>query len=440
MNIRSLSLSGLPLLLALSVATCRLDGAQSQEVNYDESKVGAYTLPDPLVLKNGQRVTDTKTWVNKQRPEILRLFETQVYGRSPARPAGLKFEVLASESEAFGGKAIRKEIRVCFTGSKDGPGLDLLLYVPNRVSRPVPTFLGLNFSGNQAICGDRDIRLPECWTREPKDGSFVKKKAAESTRGSESNRWPVHMILDRGYALATIFYGDIEPDFAEGWKKGARATMSKEGAKTQFKPDEWGAITAWAWGLSRAMDYLETDGDVDPRRVALLGHSRLGKTALWAGARDERFAIVISNDSGEGGAALARRDFGETTAIINRAFPHWFCGNFKQYSGRASALPVDQHELLALIAPRPVYVASAEDDKWADPRGEFLAAKYAGPVYALFGRSGLGVEEMPAVNQPAGDFIGYHIRTGKHDVTDYDWQQYLRFADRHFKDKEGVTR
>lgn len=423
-----LSLMGVALSLTVSA-----NAADRKDVNYDEAKVNMAPLPDPLLLNSGQRVTDAKTWTDKRRGEVLELFRAHVYGRSPGRPAGMKFEAARLDHLAFNGLATRKEITVYFTGKKDGPKMSVLLYVPNEARKPVPVFLGCNFGGNHAISTDPGITLSRQWMRPNKDKGVTNNLATEASRGTEASRWPVEKILARGYALATIYYGDLEPDFAEGWKLGIRAALSKDGANTQWKPDDWGAIGAWAWGLSRALDYLETDADIDARHVAVLGHSRLGKTSLWAGAQDERFAIVISNDSGEGGAALARRNFGETTAIITKAFPHWFCGNFTQYADNAPKLPVDQHELIALMAPRPVYVASAEDDKWADPRGEFLSAKNADPVYALFKKGGLGVSDQPPVNTPVGDVIGYHIRTGKHDVTDYDWDQYLRFADHHFK-------
>jgi hypothetical protein len=246
------------------------------------------------------------------------------------------------------------------------------------------------------------------------------------------------MILARGYALATVYYGDLEPDFPQGWQTGIRAALSPNGATTQFQPDDWGAIGAWAWGLSRALDYLEQDPAMDAKRVAVMGHSRLGKTALWAGAQDERFAIVISNNSGEGGASLVRRRFGENIAHSVRMEPYWYCERYREYANREAALPVDAHLLIALIAPRPVYVASATKDLWADPRGEFLAAKHAEPVYQLFGRAGLGIQDFPAPDQPAGDHIGYHLRTGEHDVTAYDWQQYLNFADRHFQASQAT--
>ncbi len=402
--------------------------------NYDESKVGNLPLPDPLTFADGTKVTDAKTWQTKRRPEVLRLFETHVYGRSPAKPANLVYEVTKTDPQALGGKATRKEIAIYLTGKKDGPRLDLQLFIPNGVKGPVPAFLGCNFNGNHAVHADPSITLNPRWMRSSQDKkSIVDNRATEASRGSEASRWQVEMIIAKGYALATYYYGDVEPDHAEGWKTGLRAAMSKDGPSTQFAPDAWGAIGAWAWGLSRGLDYLEKDKAIDAKQVAVIGHSRLGKTSLWAGAADERFAMVISNNSGEGGASISRRDFGETIAVLNKNFPHWFCGNYKQYSDHAEKLPVDMHELAALAAPRPLYIASAEEDKWADPKGEFLAGKLAEPVFALFGKKGTGVTDWPSVDQPVGEFIGYHVRTGKHDVTAYDWKQYLKFADRHFK-------
>jgi hypothetical protein len=299
--------------------------------------------------------------------------------------------------------------------------MDLLIYLPAGAKKAVPVFLGLSFSGIHAVANDAKVPLGTQWVR------GVKEPAPESSRGSAAERWQVEKILAAGYGLATVDYNDIEPDFVGGMKYGIRPLFFKPG-QSEPAADEWGAIAAWGWAASRAMDYLEKDKEVDGTRVALFGHSRLGKTALWAGAQDTRFSIVIANESGEGGAAISRRNYGERTQDLNTRFPHWFDGNFKKYSAREDEMPFDSHMLLSLIAPRGLYVASAEEDRWSDPRGEFLGAANASPVWELFGKKGIGTMDMPGLHQPVGEHVRYHIRAGKHDVTAYDWEQYLKFA------------
>jgi hypothetical protein len=339
--------------------------AQSRGENLNEAKVASYTLPDPLKAANGETITSAKEWTESQRPRVLQLFAEHVYGKFPGKPKGLHFQVNSVDNEALGGKAIRKQVTIFFTRAADAPGMEVLLYLPKEAKKPVPVFAGLNFYGNHTVNADTAIMLSNRWQQSRTDGSVVNNRATEAGRGISYKSFPLEEIINSGYGLATAYCGDLEPDHNDGWKTGIRTTMKSE---LGTKEDEWGAIGAWAWGLSRMLDYFETDKDVNAKQVVMTGHSRLGKAALWAAANDTRFALVISNNSGEGGAALARRNFGETITIINNTFLYWFTPKFKEYNGQADELPVDQHMLLALMAPRPLYVASAVDDAWADPK------------------------------------------------------------------------
>ena len=398
------------------------------KANYDESKVPTYELPDPLTFMDGSPVSSTSDWP-RRRAEILSLFEAYVYGKTPDQSIETRVAQM-SDSVVLNGKAKRKEVRLYFAESDDRPYLDLLIYVPTSVDGPAPGFIGLNFQGNHSITPETDVILSDEWMR-PKGEGVVDNRATDAARGTSGSRWPIERIIDRGYMVSTAYCGDLDPDFDDGYQNGIHSLFHANGAVPA--DDEWGTIGAWAWGLSRALDYFETDDEIDATRIAVMGHSRLGKTSLWAGAQDERFALVISNDSGCGGAALSRRCYGETVGRINTSFPHWFCNNFREYNENENACPVDQHMLISLMAPRPVYVASAEDDRWADPKGEFLGAKYADPVYRLLGTDGLEAEDMPDVESPIQSRIGYHVRRGGHNVMDYDWDRYMDFADMHMR-------
>lgn len=423
-------MKGFAFLFLLSFFLAGQTKAQREKVITDESKVPEYNLPDVLTRFRGGKVKTEKAWFKKQRPEILKLFTTEVYGQVPGQLDIAEVKVWESSDEALNGLARRKQLSLFFRNNGHNLEVNVLMYLP-KTTEKVPVFLAYNFTGNHAVSNDPAIRLTESWVANNPSVGIINNQITEQSRASSEDRWPVEEIVKSGYGLVTVYYGDVDPD-KNDFSDGIHPFFYQEN-QTHPRYNEWGSIAAWAWGLSRVLDYLETDQMVDSKKVAVLGHSRLGKTALWAGATDQRFAMVVSNESGCGGAALSRREFGETVQIINTSFPHWFCDNFLKYNDNEEELPVDQHMLLALIAPRPLYVASAEGDKWADPRGEYLSAKYASPVYELLGKEGLPAKEMPEVNQPVMGTIGYHIRSGKHDLTLYDWTQYIRFADKFLK-------
>jgi hypothetical protein len=395
-------------------------------VNYDEAKVGSYTLPNPLVLANGQPVRDARTWIEKRRPEIVRLFEENEYGRSPGRPAGMNFDVFDKGTPAFDGKAIRKQVTVYFSADKNGPKMDLLIYLPAGASKPVPLFLQISFTANSSVVDDPGVKSGEVWGRD--------KKKISAANGRAFGKLNVIPFLEQGIAVATVYYGDIDPDFAGGIPYGVRRLYLKPG-QSEPAPDEWGSISAWAWGLSRAVDYFETDKSVDAKKVAIFGVSRLGKTVMWAGAHDPRIAVTIASCSGEGGAALSRRNYGETIAHLTEPsrYPYQFCANYAKYAEHVDQLPVDANMLVALIAPRAVMLQTGTTDYWSDPKGEFLAAVAAAPVFHLFGEKGLETDQMPPAGQPIMNTLGYLMHDGGHGALPPDYVQYRKFIALHLQ-------
>lgn len=393
-------------------------------VNYDEARAGGYTLPDPLLTTSGKRVTNARLWRRERRPELIRLFETHQFGRSPGRPDELSFDVFERQGQALGGKALRRQVTIRFSKNPDGPKANLLMYLPAKVNKKSPMLLSLSFSANSSVVDDPGVRPGEIWGKE--------RKRVPAPKPIGQGRAVVERLIDAGFGYATIYYGDIEPDFADGIQHGVRRLYLKPGEQ---KPadDEWGAIAAWAWGLSRVMDYLETDRGVDAKRVAIMGVSRLGKTVLWTGARDERFRMVIASCSGEGGAALSRRNYGETVAHLTAPSRYWyqFSGNYAKSADDPAKLPVDAHLLISLIAPRPLLLQTGDQDYWSDPRGEFLAAVAAGPVYRLLGAKDLSVTEMPAAGAPVLNTLGYLMHAGGHGLVPSDWDTFLEFMRRY---------
>jgi hypothetical protein len=394
-------------------------------VNYDEALAGTYTLPDPLVMLNGKKVKNAKTWYQKRRPEIVRLFEEFEYGRMPETPKDMTFNVFDKGTPALNGKAVRKQVTVYFTKDTSDYKMDILIYLPANATKPVPLFLNISSSANVTVADDPGIK-----------GSYIRgrdgKKVPAPRRGG-FGRTDIDQFLSQGIGYANIYYGDIEPDFAKGYKYGIRSYYQKPDT-TYPGPDKWGAISAWAWGLSRAMDYLETDAQIDAEKVALFGVSRLGKTVLWAGAHDTRFGMVIASCGGEGGAAISRRWYGETIDHMTHPTRYFyqFAGNWRNYKDDPLKSPVDGHMLVALMAPRPLLLQTGDTDYWSDPKGEFVAAVNGGPVYELLGKRALGTDVMPAAGVPILNDLGYFMHAGGHGALPADYAVFIRFMKMHF--------
>jgi hypothetical protein len=373
--------------------------------NYDESKVKPYTLPDPLVLANGKPVKDADTWFKQRRPEILKLFQTEIFGRIPENAPKVKWEVASTEEGALGGTATLKKVVGRMGDKADGPKINLSLFVPAKAKEPVPVILTLSFGfGGKGGKGD-----------------------------------PIAtQVLGRGWAFATVNYTDIQPDKINTFNQGVIGLALKEGQKAPA-PDEWGAVSAWAWGVSRIVDYFETDKAIDARCVGIQGHSRLGRTVLWVAAQDERIAATFASCSGEAGAALARRDWGETVDDMAQNFSWQLAANYQKWVGRWNDMPVDSHMLIALVAPRTLFCNGGTTDQWADPKGMFLGMVAAGPVYKLVGRKDLGTAELPPLDKALTDGdLGWLYHTGGHIATTADWQAFLLMAERAFKERRAA--
>lgn len=389
-------------------------------------------LPDPLVMSNGERVTTKEQWMTQRRPELKALFEHYMYGQFPPAPK-IQSSVERVDRQFYNGKATKKEVTITL-GAADAPQIHLLLVVPNERKAPAPVFLGLNFYGNHALVTDPSVALPSGWVPRGTPGG-TNSRATDAGRGAQVEVWAIEQSIDRGYAVAAFYNGDVEPDRPEA-PEGIRAYFARQ-AGSPSTPDraEFGAIAAWAWGMHRAIDYLVTDKDINAKRIAVVGHSRNGKSALLAAAFDERIALAIPLQAGCGGTAPSRGKVGESVKQINDRFPHWFNAAFKKFNEQPERLPFDQHELIALCAPRPVLLPNAIEDTWANPAGQFEMLRAADRVYRFLGAGGLEASQMPETGKLVNSTLGYYIRPGKHSMTKEDWKVFLDFADKHLGGK-----
>ena len=380
--------------------------------NYYEEKIPPYALPDPLNMNDGRRVSDARMWFNARRPEILEMYQAEIYGKVPETAPNVRWEVASTDPSARDGAAVMKHVVGYLGNGPDAPAMNVTMYTPAKAAKPVPMILTITFGGG------------------PGRGASP---ARGQTAGAVGQGDPIADILARGWGYATIGYGDIEGDTYNTSLSRVRKLALKPG-QARPAPDEWGTISAWAWGVSRIIDYFETDTSVDAKQVAIEGHSRLGKTVLWAAAQDQRIAAVFSSCGGELGAALARRDYGESLDDMAYDFYWQFAGNIQKYVGRWNTLPGDQHFVISLVAPRPLFLNGGLGDQWSDPKGEFLGAVAAGPVYRLLGKKDLGTTELPPMDRPIidGD-MGWNYHSEGHQATRADWQAFLRLLDKYFK-------
>lgn len=447
-------------LAIIFTSTFLLNGAYGhREVVYpDASHLPSHPeIPDPLELADGTKVTTPSQWFNQRRPELQREFQHYMYGTLPPAPEHLRFDVQRVDRTMFDGKATKKEIAIHFSDDTNAPVIQLLLVVPNarkpgkarikpdetvcgagarklmsrgplRANHGCPVFIGMNFCGNHTVVTNLDVALPMGWIQKGCPGC-VDHHETDDGRGTQLGIWNIEQSIGRGYAVATFYCGDVQPDLTNA-TTGLRAFLAEEAAAKKTPAPDCGTLAAWAWGMSRAVDYLVTDRDLDPKRIIGVGHSRFGKASLLAAAMDERFAMVIPLQAGCGGTAPSRGKTGESVKAINNSFPHWFNDEFKKFNDEPDRLPFDQNCLIALVAPRRVLLGQAAGDTWANPAGAFEMLRAADPVYRLLGAHGFGNAPFPPMNQLVGGRLGYFIRPGKHSMLKSDWQMFLDFADR----------
>jgi hypothetical protein len=388
-------------------------------------------LPDPLKMFNGSPVTSVEQWQEERRPELISLFEHYMYGKAPSPPENFSYTIESIDNKALGGKATRKVVTLHF-GPDGTPPVSLLVVIPNNRKGPAPVFLGLSAAGNHALMDDPHIPLTKAWIKNSYFEGTNDNRAHDNQRGKHIETWQIEKVVDRGYGVVTMYAGEISPDYDGGYLEGVHRSYFADG-QDQPKPDEWGVIAAWAWGLQRGVDYIVQDKDLDSESIIVTGHSRRGKAALLAGALDERIAVVIPHQAGCGGTSPSRSDVGESVKVINTSFPHWFNGNFKKFNDKVEHLPFDQHSLLALVAPRPLLLTNATEDTWADPEGQFDMLLAINPVYELYGEKGIEATVFPKENELIDSQVGYFIRPGEHSMGAEDWEAWLDFCDKHLQ-------